>query len=186
MKKLTIAALFLCTAFFAVHAKPESQMEIGIVNFGNCLSDSKLGKQEQNSFESLKKQMGAMVEETQKELADLAAKMEDQEYLDGLSSESEEAMRQKFLGLKEELARRQNQFYSLMNQTQMRIMQTLAQNIGEAAEKVAKEKNLSCVLNKELCFYNAATLDVTEHVIAEMDKHFDEIKKAAHLDAAGS
>jgi outer membrane protein len=179
MKQCLIAMILLGASLFATNPKADVQGDIGVVNFGSCMTDSKLGKQEQNSFESFKKQMTSVIEETQKELSDLAAKLEDQEYLDGLSSESEEAMKHKFFSLKEELGRSQNQFYTLLNQKNMRVMQTMSESIAEAAEKVAKEKNLTCVLNKDLCFYNAAVLDVTENVIVEMDNRFEAKKQAA-------
>lgn len=150
----------------------------GIVNFGTCVTESKLGKQEQASFESLKKQMTSLLEETEKQLNDLSAKFNDPEYLDGLSPEAEEELKNKFRTLNDELGRYQNQYYQVMNQANMRIIQALSTSINTAAEKVAKDKKLNMVVNKDACFYYAPALDVTPLVIAEMDKNFaQDIKK---------
>ncbi len=169
-------ATLLTTAAFSAEVPPS----FGIVNFGSCVSDSKLGKQEQASFESLKKQMSSLLEETEKQLSDLSAKFNDPEYLDGLSPEAEEELKIKFRTLNEELSRYQNQYYQVMNQANMRIMQTLANSINSASEKVAKDKKLSMVVNKDACFYFTPALDVTSLVVTEMDKNFaQEAKKQA-------
>ena len=83
--------------------------------------------------------------------------------------------------LNEELARYQNQYYQVMNQANMRTMQTLAASINTASEKVAKDKKLTMVVNKDACFYYSPDRDVTTLVISEMDKNYSsqESKKQA-------
>jgi outer membrane protein len=180
MKHRFATALLIATALTTAAFSAETASSFGIVNFGSCVSDSKLGKQEQASFESLKKQMSSLLEETEKQLNDLSTKFNDPEYLDGLSPEAEEELKIKFRTLNEELSRYQNQYYQVMNQANMRIMQTLANSINVASEKVAKEKKLSMVVNKDACFYFTPALDVTNLIVAEMDKNFaQESKKQA-------
>ncbi len=172
MKKRFISSLLIAlgmsTAAFAADPAPN----FGIVNFGTCVSESQLGKQEQASFESLKKQMASLLEDTEKQLNDLSAKFNDPEYLDGLSPEAEDELKIKFRTLNEELSRYQNQYYQVMNQANMRIVQTLGNSIQTASEKVAKDKKLSMVVNKDACFYYIPERDVTQFVIVEMDKNF--------------
>ncbi len=163
-----LAAICLSTAAFSAEAAPN----FGIVNFSTCVSDSKLGKQEQGSFEALKKQMSTLLEDTEKQLNDLSAKFNDPEYLDGLSPEAEEDLKTKFRTLNEELTRYQNQYYQVMNQANMRIIQTLSTSINSASEKVAKDKNLTMMINKDACFYYIPARDMTNLVIIEMDKNF--------------
>ncbi len=169
---ILLTAIGLATTAFSADAPA-----FGIVNFGTCVTDSKLGKQEQASFESLKKQMTSLLEDTEKQLNDLAAKFNDPEYLDGLSPEAEEELKNKFRTLNEELGRYQNQYYQVMNQANMRIIQTLSTSINTAAEKVAKDKKLNMVVNKDACFYFTPALDVTTFVIAEMDKNYSQDSK---------
>jgi outer membrane protein len=178
--KRFIPALVLATALATDAFAAETPSNYGIVNFGICISDSKLGKQEQASFETLKKQMTTLLEDTEKQLNELSMKFNDPEFLDGLSPEAEEELKTKFRTLNEELGRYQNQYYQVMNQANMRIMQTISVSINSASEKVAKDKKLSMVVNKDACFYYTPGLDVTTLVIGEMDKAFgEEAKKQA-------
>lgn len=162
-----LASLGICTAAFSAEAQT-----IGVVNFATCVSDSKLGKQEQASFEALKKQMSTALEDTEKQLNDLTAKFNDPDYIDGLSPEAEAELKNKFRSLSEELSRYQNQYYQVMNQANMRIIQTLTSAINAASEKIAKDKKLSLVINKDACFYCAPSTDLTTLVVTEMDKSF--------------
>jgi outer membrane protein len=150
---------------------------VGVVNFTTCVTDSKIGKQEQASFESLKNQMGSLLQETEKQLTEISQKFNDPEYMDGLSPEAEEEMKNKFRTLSEEMNRYQNQYYQVLNQANMRIMQSMNTTINTAAEKVAKDKHLTMVINKEACFFYSPQLEVTPLVIAEMDKNFEQDAK---------
>jgi outer membrane protein len=170
-----IAATMLASSAFAAETT-------GVVNFSSCISDSKLGKQEQASFESLKKQMSSLLEDTEKQLQELSVKFNDQDYLDGLSPEAEAEMKGKFEALNQDLQRYQNQYYQVMNQANMRIIQNINGAIAQAAEKVAKDKKIGMVVNKEACFFYLPTFDITVDVIAEMDKVFAAQEKAAHAE----
>src|SRR5579871_5648379 len=107
--KLLLAALLSLGITSTTFAAQD--VSIGVVNFATCITDSKLGKKEQESFESLKKQMATLVEDTEKQMNEIATKFNDPEYLDGLSPEAEEEMKIKFRTLNEELNRYQNQYY---------------------------------------------------------------------------
>lgn len=171
MRKLFVilSLTILSVAGFAQEAKPS----VGVVNFAQALSDSKVGKQEQASFESLKKQMTSLLEDTEKQLTEISAKFNDSEYMDGLSPEAEDELKNKFRSLSEEMNRNQNQYYQVLNQANMKVIQTIGAAVQQASEKVAKDKKLTMILNKEACFYYMPTLDVTSLVVAEMDKSFD-------------
>lgn len=171
---LFLFLLSLSLASFSFAADAPSN---GVVNFSSCVTDSKLGKQEQSAFEALKKQMTNLLEENEKQLNDIAAKFNDPEYIDGLSPEAEAELKNKFQALSEEMNRNQNQYYQVLNQANMRIVQTISNGINAAAEKVAKDKKLSMVINKDACFYFSPSLDVTKEVIGEMDKVFDSESK---------
>jgi len=175
MKKLLIAAL-LATGSVAAAEQPS---KVGIVNFANCITDSKYGKNEQAQFETTRKQMASLIEDTEKQLREISEKFNDKDFLDGLSPEAEDQLKTKFRTLNEELSRYQQQFYSVMNQSQMKLIQAMQGHINEASEKVASSKNLTMVVNKELCFFHLPSLDVTSDVIKEMDKNFDTVQPSA-------
>ena len=170
---IVLSAIGLSTAAFAA----SDAANVGIVNFSSCISDSKLGKQEQSSFESLKKQMTSMLEDTEKQLNEISAKFNDADFLDGLSPEAEEELKIKFRTLNEELSRYQNQYYQVLNQANMKIVQTLSNSINGAAEKVAQNKHLTMVLNKDACFFYSPALEVTPLIVAEMDRNYDQDAK---------
>ncbi|MCI0381620.1 MAG: OmpH family outer membrane protein [Chlamydiae bacterium] len=157
---------------------------IGIANFATCMSESKYGKQEQASFESLKKQLSSLLEDTEKQLNEIAAKFNDSDYMDGLSPESEDELKNKFRTLNEELNRYQNQYYQVLNQANMKILQSINAKIQTAADKVAKDKKLTTVINKDACFFYAPNLDVTSSIVTEMDKNFEKEKETAVAEKA--
>jgi outer membrane protein len=155
----------------------QTNSPFGVVNFTSCITDSKIGKQEQGSFENLNKQMTSLIEDSNKQLQDLSQKLNNSEYLDGLSPEAEQELREKYAALGEELNRYQGQFYQVMNQANMRLIQTISQQINSASEKVAKAKKLNLIVNKEAVFFYDPKLDITTQIIAQMDKAFDEENK---------
>ncbi len=175
-RKFGIVALVLASLFASANAA-----DVGIVNFSTCIAESKLGKQEQGAFEALKNQMGSLLQDTEKKLTDLSSKFNDPEYMDGLSPEGEEKLKIEFRTLNEELGRYQNQYYQVLNQANMKIVQNLNATINVASEKVAKEKKLGVVVNKEACYFCSPSLDITSLVIAEMDKNFKEVADVAPL-----
>jgi outer membrane protein len=177
MRKFLLSAA-TALSLSAVSATAAENPVIGVVNFATCITESKAGKKEQENMESLRKQMATLVENTEKELREIASKFEDSEYLDSLSPKAEEELKTKFQTLQEELGRYQNQFYQVLNHANYQMMQKISTNIAKAAEKIAAEKHLDYVMNKEACFYIRSDLDVTTSVINEMDKNFEIEAKA--------
>lgn len=173
-KKLLPYAIACCASFSLSAGDATS-----IVNFSTCITNSKYGKKEQENFEALRKQLSSLIEDTEKEAKDLSAKFEDSEYLDSLSPKAEEEMKARFQTLNEDLARYQSQFYQVMQQANMQIVHKMNSQIARASEKVAKDKKLDYVINKEACFYYRPDLDLTDKVITEMDKNFEIDAKAA-------
>lgn len=185
MKQHFLKASLIAMAMFFGSAECAENASFGIVNFSNCITDSKLGKDEQASFENLKKQMTVQLEETEKQINELAAKFNDADYMDGLSPEAEDELKNKIRTLNEELGRYQNQYYQVLNQANMKIIQSISANINTASEKIAKDKKLAMVVNKEACFFYNPSLDVTNLVVAEMDKTYElEMKKQKVAPAA--
>ncbi len=176
MKKHLKKILFLCClstgSLFAA--------DFGTVNFANCISNSKVGKHEQTTFEGLKKQLGGHLESIEKELNELSGKLNDSEYMDGLSPEAEMELRTKMSTLNDEMMRYQNQYYQVLNQSQMKIMQQIGALVSTASETVAKDQKLDVVLREEACFYFNSALDITNKVVEVMDKNYEqELKKLA-------
>lgn len=177
MRKKLISAALAFSIMGASAIATEGPI-IGAVNFMTCITDSKIGKKEQENLENLRKQMFSLMENTEKELKEISAKFEDTEYLDSLSPKAEEELKVKYQTLQEDLGRYQNQFSQILNQANYQMIQKMSSSISNASEKVAKSRKLDYVLNKEACFYIASDLDVTSLVINEMDKSYEIDSKA--------
>lgn len=148
----------------------QEAVKIGTVNFKKCVEESKLGKQEQASFEAMKKQMETVVEEKEKVLNDLALKLNDPDQLDLMSPEAETELKRKFRALNQDLSQLQNQYYQTLSQANVKIVQTLSEVVAKAAEKVAKDLNLELVVNDETSFYASPKLDISPKVVVEMNR----------------
>lgn len=178
MKK-TAFFLLACSLCFSLHCR--DAINIAVVNFTTCVQESKFGKKEQENFDNLRKQMVSMIEESQKELQELSQKLEDTDYLDSLSPKAEEELKMKFQTKNQDIARIQNQYYQMLQQANMQVMQKLNENVSKASEAVALKKNLGVVMNKEACFYYKPSLEVTKLVIDEMDKNYESEEKTRRL-----
>ncbi len=163
----------LATALIAGSSLAAENVVTGVVNFTTCVTESKHGKKEQENFESLRKQMSSMIENTESQLRELSAKFEDTEFLDSISPQKEEEMKNKFQALQEELSRYQNQFYQVLNHANHQMVQKISSAISIASKEVAEKNKLDYVINKEACFYIRSDLDVTTQVISAMDKKYE-------------
>jgi outer membrane protein len=179
--KYTLILLIAFSSMFSSKLYSKDRATIGVVNFTTCVTNSKFGKQEQGNFDKLREQMTSMIEESQKELQEMSAKLDDADYVDGLSPKAEEELKMKFQTKNQDMQRLQNQYYQVLQQANMQVMQKMNQNVSTAAEAVAKQKNLNLVMNKEACFYHKPTLEVTDLVIAEMNKTYEVEEKKKKL-----
>jgi outer membrane protein len=181
LRKFIVWAGSTCAIATATLSAAEAPSGLAVVNFTTCITDSLYGKNEQANFENIRRQLAGLIEDTEKELKEISGKFEDTEYLDSLSPKAEEELKGRFQALNEDLSRYQGQFYQVMQQANMQLIQKMSAQIARASERVAKQKKLDYVINKEACFYYRTELDLTSQVIAEMDKNFDSDSKAKKL-----
>ena len=174
MKKNYIFIFFaLLFCFGASKSFADEKVTFGVVSFGDCISDSKYGKHEQESLEKLREQMSTLINDYTKQLNDLATKFNDREFVDSLSPEAEQEMKAKFQSLSEELNQYQNQSMQVLQQANMQLVQSMGGHVQKASEVIAKQKKIAMVVNKEAFFYYNPSLDITSSVIKEMDKNFE-------------
>lgn len=153
------------------------QPRIGVVNFKQCVEKSKLGKQEQTNFENLKKQMESVLGDKDKTLNDMASKLNDPDYLDSLSPEAETELKRKFRALSQELSGQQQEYMQVLQQTNMKVIQSMNELVTKAASGIAKSEGYDLILNEEGVFSSSPDLDITTKVVAALDNDFD--KEAA-------
>ncbi len=171
-KKFIFTFLLLTGAFL-------SASDVGVVNFTNCIMESKYGKNEQGQLESIKQQWSSVIEQTNKELKEVAGKLEDQNYMEGLSKDAAVQLQGKYKTLNEDMAKYQNQLYQVMNQANYIFVQKMIGYINKASAEIAAQKKFSMVVNKEMCFYSKNDLDITKSIISIMDKNYEKDKKVS-------
>ncbi len=147
----------------------ENNVRIGLVNFKTVIEDSKVGKQEQDMYDNMKKQIESILTEKQEEFTKIAKKLEDEDFRESQNEESLKKLEDQYRQLGQELAQGQNQYYQALQQANFKILQKIADVVAKASEKVAEQKRLDLILNDDNAFFNAKNLDVTQAVIAEMD-----------------
>lgn len=174
MKKLAIALALVgaaCTAQASAHET--KAITIRYVDFKKCIELSKLGVEEKTQFEVMKKKMESTLEEKQRELNSIANKLNDADFLDSLSPDAETDLKRRGRALSQELAELENQSYQILNQTNFKVIQKLTQAVSDASKVVAKRDGIDMILNEESCFFEAASLDITDTIVKEMDKTFE-------------
>lgn len=175
---VSFALVALCPAAAeASAAKADQGIKMRLVNFKTCVEKSKLGKQEQASFEALKKQMETMLGEKEKTLNEMADKLNDPDYLDSLSPEAETELKRKFRTLSQEASQQQSQYYQAIQQANYKILDKLADVITQASETVAKKYGYHMVMNEEGAYYYDKELDISDDIVSVMDELFDKEAK---------
>lgn len=172
MSKKMFAAL--AVVFLSMTAVPEVEaadnVKVGVINFKQAVERSKLGKEEQASFEALKKQAEQVLQDKEKQMGEIASKLDDPDYLDSLSPEAEAELKHRFRMLNQELAQQQQQLYQTLSQANFKVVQKLTDTVNKAAQKVAEDKKLDLVINEDACFFFAETLDITDAAVQVMDQ----------------
>ena len=173
MKQLLLKTGILCSFAASALFAEDNLTGVSIVDFGQCISESKYGKEEQKNIEKIRNQVTSLISETDKELQELNAKFEDTTFLDSLSPKAEEELRARHQALSDDRQRYQWQFGQIMQQAQMQFIHKMSSQISRASERIAEDNQLDYVINKEACFYYRPHLDLTSLVINEMDRNFD-------------
>lgn len=173
---LFTGAFMLCSATTngtAATSTKGQNLKVAIVNFKQCVEKSKVGKQEQTNFENMKKQMETVLADKEKTLMDMAGKLEDADYLDSLSPEAETDLKRKFRALSQEMSQQQQQYMQTLQQTNFKVVAKITEDVTKAAETIAKEEGIDIVFNEEAAFFVIPELDLSNKVIALLDKNFD-------------
>lgn len=147
--------------------------KIGVVNFKEVVEKSKIGKHEQKTFEAMREQMEKIVAEKEKALNDLGSKLQDEDYLDGLTPNAEKEIKHQYRMAAQELQQIQSQFMQTLQQANYKILQTISEKVAQASAKVAEKLGLDAVINNESVFYNNAKLNVSDQIVEEVDRQFD-------------
>lgn len=176
MKKWIVISFIWASSAIALESPAP---KIGVVNFKACVEGSKIGKEEQAAFETMKKQMENALEEKRRPLSKLADKLSNQDEIELMSVEAEVELKRQFRALDQEAMQLESQCYQTLNQFNMQQIQKLSEMVAEGSQEVAKEEKLDMVLNSEGAFFTSKGLDVSPLVIKKMDIRFDKEKATA-------
>lgn len=172
-KKMMKAALMLALFSVATLSYAEAEeIRVGVVDFRTCLEKSYIGQAEQQKLEAMRNEMVNSLESKEKLLTEVMEKLKKPEYLDTLSPQAEEELQKQYASLSEEIQMYQNQAYQALNQAQMKMFQSVSEQVAKSAEYLARENNLDIVLNQESCFYFKRPLEMTQIVVQELNRHF--------------
>lgn len=153
---------------------------LGVVNAKKCLEESKMGKQEQANFEKMKNQMESVLLDKEKTLEDIESKLNDDDFMDGISDEAASELRRKKRNLRNEGMQLQNQYMQALQQANVKVIEKLQNLVSKASEVVAKKQDLDGIFTDEaLTYYNQTKFDVSNSVIEEMNAIFDAESKDA-------
>jgi outer membrane protein len=173
LKKIIRTSLaFILVALCAFSFAGNDDLKIGVVDFRTCIEKSYLGQAEQQKLEAMRNEMVISLESKEKQLTAVLDKLKKPEYLDTLSPKAEEDLQKEYAALSEEIQVYQNQAYQALNQAQMKMFQSINEQIAKSAEYLAREHHLDLVLNQETCFYFKRPLEMTQLVIQELNRHF--------------
>lgn len=161
-------------------------LRIAVVNFKTCVEKSKIGQKEQSTFDGMKKQMENILKDKEKSLNEVASKFNDIDYLDSLSPDAETELKRQFRTLNQEFNQQQSQFYQVLSQANVTIVQKLTDSVTKASTEVAKANKIDLILSEDSGFYHAASLDISSLVIKAMDEAFEKDEKENKVIAPAS
>lgn len=172
-KAAALLALVKTAMIAAPLSSAEPSLKVGLVNFKSCVENSKIGKQEQANFDGLKKQAEMTMQQREREINELAGKLQDADYVDSLSKEAEADLKYKYKTMSQEVMQQQQQLYQTLSQANFKIIQKLTEDVNQAAKIVAEKNGYDMIMNDEAFFYFGKKLDISPLVVAELDATFD-------------
>jgi outer membrane protein len=174
--RLKIWMTALCLSLSLTSLEAAAIEKVGIVNFKYCVDQSKAGKKEQENFEKMKTDMESSLGEKEKEMNELSAKLNDEDYMDTLSDKAEADLKHKFRTITQQIQQEQARFYQMLNQAQYKVVQKLQSQVANASKKVAEQMGLTQVFNQEVMFYFEPSLDISDKVVKELDADLENAK----------
>ncbi len=179
MKKLFYSScLLLLSLAPTASCTPSSSSSgiVGVVNIKRCFEDSALGKKEAADFEAMKSKFSKNVEKVEEELSALYGKINNEDYMESLSSEAVEELRKKFEELSGEYNTLQSQYYQILNQHQMKRLQYFLEEVKKASEIVRAREGLHIILNEDSVLASVSAADQTDSVIKALNEAFENSK----------
>tara|TARA_R110002072_G_scaffold94912_7_gene209348 strand:- start:4226 stop:4819 length:594 start_codon:yes stop_codon:yes gene_type:complete len=170
-------ALLGAFALVVLPAKVDAQEipvpKIGVVDVQKVLRDSKAAKSIRPEFEKMRKAFQKQVSEQEQRL-----RQAEQELSRQRAILAPEAFSQKRRAFSEEARKAQSSVQERRRQLDRAFNDTkneILKNLVVVAQEVAEAKKLNMLLEKRFVFLSAKTMDVTNEVIARLDKRLPKL-----------
>jgi outer membrane protein len=165
--------LILGTFISGTKAQEIPVPKIGVIDVQKVLRDSKAAKSVRPEFDKMRKAFQKRVSEQEQQL-----RQAEQELTRQRAILAPEAFSQKRRSLSEEARRAQNSVKERRRQLDRAFKDTkneILKNLVMVARQVAEAKKLNMLLEKQFVFLSVKTMDVTNEVIARLDKRLPKL-----------
>jgi len=165
--------LILGTFISGTKAQEIPVPKIGVIDVQKVLRDSKAAKSVRPEFDKMRKAFQKRVSEQEQQL-----RQAEQELTRQRAILAPEAFSQKRRSFSEEARRAQNSVKERRRQLDRAFKDTkneILKNLVMVARQVAEAKKLNMLLEKQFVFLSVKTMDVTNEVIARLDKRLPKL-----------
>jgi outer membrane protein len=167
------AVLTLGTFVSGVKAQEIPVLKIGVVDVQKVLRDSKAAKSIRPEFDKMRKAFQKQVSEQEQQL-----RQAEQELTRQRAILAPEAFNQKRRAFSQEARQAQNSVKERRRQLDQAFNDTkneILKNLVVVARQVAEAKKLNVLLEKRFVFLSAKRMDVTNEIIARLDKRLPKL-----------
>ena len=177
MKNVIFSAL-MAVGLMMVPAAAKAEVTIGVVDVKHIMLESNAAKGLQKQIKDQSEAFQAEFSKFDRELKDMQAAL-----AKGRSDNaSQEDMKKKSAEFEKKLSDTQALYKKRIDgfeKNKSEALKTLSEAVLKETEKVAAEKKLNLVLNKGMVIVGTKELDITEAVMAGMNKNLKEVKLKA-------
>lgn len=154
-------------------AQAQEGMKIGIVDIQLVLRDSKAWKAVLPEIEKLRREFQNRVRDEERALREAEQELAQQRAI--LSPEVFTQKRRAFSEKASEAQRIVQERRRSLDQALNTTRTLIFENLAAVAQDVAKERNLSIVLDKKFVFLSAKSLDITPEIVSRLDKRLPSV-----------
>jgi outer membrane protein len=168
MRNLFIGTLAAALCLAATGLFAQASTKVGIVDTMKIANESKEGKRIQSTLKTYRDQKQNEINSKEAELKALEEKIKDPKFADDKKDEYRSQYNEKMYQYQAFAKAAQDEMEGRTEKMQGEFQGKLQQVIA----KYAQAKGFSLIVEKQICLYNADTLDITADVIGEMNKAY--------------
>jgi outer membrane protein len=169
MKHLTKIIILVVSVFFLqLGASAAEQIKIGVLDFQRCIQESNEGRKISDSLKNKQTEMQKDVDKKRQELIDMQKDMEKQSLMLSMDAktEKEKEFEKKQRDLQYLMQDLNEEYKKLETDARISILTT----ISGVVETIAKQQKFDLIAERANILYFSKGLDITDQVIAELNK----------------